>query len=146
MFPLRVRVRAVSVKKVVLHFSEDISNQPVICRLVRQFDLEFNILKANIDFKKEGLLILELKGKDENLKKGFDYLKDTGVKIQQLSQDIIRNEKRCIDCGVCIPLCPSGALEMEKNSRIVFFNAAKCIACEVCIDICPHKAIEGYFY
>lgn len=132
-------------KRVVLHFSADISNQPVVYRLVRQFDLEFNILKANIDYKKEGLLILELKGEDENFKKGLDYLESIGVKMQLLSQDVIRNDKRCIDCGVCVPLCPSGALELEKNSRRVFFDDTRCIACEVCIKICPQKAMEVYF-
>ena len=53
-------------KKIVLHFSENTSNQPIVFRLVKDYGLEFNILKANIDYKKEGLLILELKGEDKD--------------------------------------------------------------------------------
>ena len=132
-------------KKIVLHFTPTNSNQPIIYQLVRDYGLEFNILKANIDYKKEGLLILELKGEDDNYRKGIDYLVQSGVKIQLLSQDIIRNDARCIDCGVCVPICPSGALEIELESRKVNFFDEKCIACEMCIKACPQRAIEVHF-
>ncbi len=132
-------------KKIVLHFTPTNSNKPIIYQLVKDYGLEFNILKANIDYKKEGLLILELKGEEDSYRKGIDYLKQSGVKIQPLSQDIIRNDARCIDCGVCTPICPSGALEVEQVSRKVNFFDEKCIACEMCIKACPQKAIEVHF-
>lgn len=131
-------------KKIVLHFSENTSNQPIVFRLVKDHGLEFNILKANIDYKKEGLLILELKEEEKNYDAGIKYLEDTGVNIQPLSQDIIKDEKRCIDCGVCIPLCPSDALEFDIK-RKVNFEDSKCIACEMCVKACPQKAMELLF-
>jgi hypothetical protein len=36
--------------------------RPIIYRLVKDYDLEFNILKASITPEQEGLLVLELKG------------------------------------------------------------------------------------
>lgn len=54
-------------KKIALHFSSKNSTEPIIYRLVKDHVLEFNILKVNIDYGKEGLLILELKGNDENM-------------------------------------------------------------------------------
>jgi len=132
-------------KKVVLHFSSKIASQPIVYRLVKDYKLEFNILKANIDYRQEGLLILEIKGEKDSYKKGINYLESMGVKLQPFSQDIVRNKTRCIDCGVCVPLCPSGALEVEDISRKVNFYDSKCIACEMCIKACPQKAMEVYF-
>lgn len=131
-------------KKIVLHFSERTSNQPIVFRLVKDYSLEFNILKANIDYRKEGLLILELKGDKKDYDAGIRYLKDAGVKIQPLSQDIVKDSKRCIDCGVCIPLCPSNALIFDI-SRKVIFKDSDCIACEMCVKACPQKAMELFF-
>jgi ferredoxin len=131
-------------KKIVLHFSEGISNQPVVYRLVKDYDLEFNILKANIDYKKEGILILELKGKGKDYSNGIKYLEDAGIKIQPLSQDIVKDDKRCIDCGVCIPMCPSHALVFDDSGKVVFHDS-RCIACEMCTKACPQKAMELFF-
>jgi ferredoxin len=132
-------------KKVVLRFSPDITNQPVVYRLAKDYGLEFNILKANIDYKQEGMLILELKGKDKNCSDAINYLKSKGVRIQPFSQEILRNESECIDCGVCIPLCPSGSLKMNEKTRVVDFSDAECIACEMCVRACPQKAMEIYY-
>ncbi len=132
-------------KKIVLHFPADKSNEPVVCKLVKDFSLEFNILRANIDYKKEGLLVLELKGKQEDYDRGIEYLYKIGISTQPLSHDIIRNENKCIQCGVCVPLCPSGALLVEENTRAVDFKGVQCIACEICLKACPQKAMELQF-
>ena len=47
--------------KVVIHFPRDLVNKPIICRLVKDFDLEFNVLKAEVNPDEEGLMVLELK-------------------------------------------------------------------------------------
>ena len=54
----------------ILRFPKDIVDQPIICQLVKQFDVEFNILKATILPQHEGVMILELRGHKENIKKG----------------------------------------------------------------------------
>ena len=65
-------------KRIVLHFPKQLADQPIVSRLVRDHDLEFNILKAYIDAEEGGLLALELSGEDENYKMGLQYLKDEG--------------------------------------------------------------------
>ena len=47
-------------KKIVLRFPQNLVDQPIICRLVKDFDLEFNILRASVTPEEEGLLVLEL--------------------------------------------------------------------------------------
>jgi ferredoxin len=132
-------------KRIVLHFPHRLVDQPIVYRLVKDFDLQFNILKAYVTPREEGLMVLELTGEDKNYQKGIEYLQSCGVKIQPLSQDIIRNETRCTDCGVCIPICPTGALVVDPLTRKVLFYDNKCIACELCVKACPTRAMEVHF-
>ena len=78
-------------KRIVLHFPHRLVDQPIVYRLVKDFDLSFNILKAFVTPKEEGLMVLELTGEEENYKKGIAYLKKCGVKIQPLSKDVVRD-------------------------------------------------------
>ena len=129
-------------KKIVLHFPSQLADQPLVSRLVRDYALEFNILKAYIDSEEGGLLALELSGEDENYKNGIQYLKDVGVKVQPLSKDITRNEDRCAHCSVCVPLCPTGSFEVDTVTSEVHFHDDKCVACGLCVKICPPGAME----
>ncbi|MBU0478207.1 4Fe-4S binding protein [bacterium] len=132
-------------KRMVLHFPHKLVDQPIVCKLVRDYNLEFNILKAYVTPREEGLLVLELSGEGEDYKQGIQYLTEVGVKVQPLSQDIIRNERRCTDCGVCVPICPTGALVVESLTRKVHFYDNKCIACGFCVKACPVRAMEVHF-
>lgn len=132
-------------KKVVLHFPHSLVNKSIVCKLVKDYDLEFNILKASITPDEEGLLVLELSGERKNYESGIRYLKDTGVKLESLSQDVIRNEDKCTYCSICVPICPTEALVVDSKTRKVDFISDKCIACELCIKVCPMKAMEAHF-
>ena len=129
-------------KRVVLHFPRPLVDQPIIYRLVKDFDLMFNILKASVTPKEEGLLVLELSGQEEDYDKGVEYLREVGVEIQPLSRDMYRNEERCTHCGACITICPTGAFVLEPSTRWVGFVDEKCIACGLCIKACPPRAME----
>jgi len=132
-------------RRIVLRFPPRLSGRPIISRLVKDFSLDFNILKALITPDEEGLLILELSGEQNNYDKGIKYLTKTGVKIQSLSQNVTRNEERCTHCGACITVCPAGAFELDPVTRRVNFINDKCVACGLCIKACPPRAMEVHF-
>lgn len=44
----------------------------------------------------------------------------------------------CIDCGLCVPQCPQGALEMVEGK--VVWEEEKCIDCGACYKNCPYFA------
>jgi len=132
-------------KRIVLHFPKRMVDRPIVCRLVKDYDLEFNILKASITPEKEGLMILELSGEQGEYDKGIRYLTKSGVEIQSLSQDVLRNEERCTHCGACITICPTGAFELDPITRWVNFHDEKCLACGLCIKACPPRAMEVHF-
>jgi ferredoxin len=132
-------------KKIVLHFPMRLIDEPIVYKLVKDFDLKFNILKAFVSPQEEGLMVLELSGKSGNYDKGIEYVKSCGVKIQSLSHDVRRNAEKCTDCGVCVPMCPVLALEVDPKTRKLIFHDKKCIACELCVKICPTHAMEVHF-
>ena len=132
-------------KKIVLHFPKKLVDQPIICKVVKEFNLEFNILKASVTPNEEGLLVLELSGENKNLNKAIKYLKESGVSVQPLSKDVIRNNEQCTHCGVCVVYCPTGALYVDKKTQEVIFEEEKCIGCEICVSICPTRAMEVHF-
>jgi ferredoxin len=132
-------------KKIVLRFPKRMVDRPIIYRLVKDYDLEFNILKASITPEQEGLLVLELKGNQQEYDKGIEFLLKAGVQIQSLSQDVTRNEERCTHCGACVTVCPTGAFKVDPKTRKVLFEDDKCIACGLCIPACPPRAMEVHF-
>ena len=132
-------------KRIVLRFPKRVADKPIIYRLIRDYDLEFNILKASVTQDAEGLMVMELRGERKQYDSGIRYLLDSGVKIQSLSQDVVRNEDRCTHCGACVTVCPAGALEVESGTMKISFNNAKCVACGLCIKACPPRAMELHF-
>ena len=132
-------------KRVVLKFPSKLVDKPIVYRLVKDFDLVFNILRAQVNPKEEGELVIELKGNKEKYAEGVKFLKELGVKMQPLSKDVTRNEERCTHCGACVTICPTGALYMEKKTMNVIFDAGKCIACELCVRGCPPRAMTVTF-
>jgi ferredoxin len=136
---------AIVSKRIVLHFPRRLVDRPIVSRLVRDYNLDFNILKASVTPAEEGLLVLELSGEQSDYDRGIRYLAETGVKIQALSQDVLRNEERCTHCGACITICPTGAFELDPLTRRVNFYNEKCLACELCITACPPRAMELHF-
>jgi ferredoxin len=132
-------------RKIVLKFPQNMVDEPIVCGLVKRYDLEFNILKAHVTPKEEGRMVLEIKGEKDSFDDGMQYLKDVGVGVQPLSLDIVRDDDRCIHCGACTAVCPSGALALDRQTWMVNFNNERCIACELCIKACPVRVMEVHF-
>jgi len=132
-------------KRIVLHFPKRLVDRPIVYHLIKDYNLEFNILKASVTPEEEGVMVLELKGEQQDYDQGIRYLTEAGVKIQSLSQDVIRNEERCTHCGACLTICPTAAFELDLKTRQVNFDDEKCIACGLCIKACPPRAMEVHF-
>jgi Pyruvate/2-oxoacid:ferredoxin oxidoreductase delta subunit len=126
----------------VLRFSRNVVDQPIIYRLVKDYDLEFNLLKAAIDPRQEGVIVMELRGHPKNFRRGLKYLKDSGVEVKSVAREVGRNEELCYQCGACTAVCPSGALAIKRPEMAVAFDATKCSACELCCPVCPARAME----
>jgi len=129
-------------KKVVVRYAADNVDQPIICELVRKHDLAFNILKAQIFPRREGVIVLELSGSKENFDNGVRFLREKGLKVESLSKSVNQNTERCVHCGACQAFCPTDALYLDPTSMKVIFDPEKCHGCELCVSACPARAME----
>ncbi|RLC74187.1 MAG: hypothetical protein DRI61_17115 [Chloroflexi bacterium] len=64
---------------------------------------------------------------------------------------------KCIGCGLCEKVCPTGAIKLKKETvrlkvkgkmiekklrKIFSLDLSKCIFCGECVNICPVKIIK----
>ena len=128
-----------------LRFPASVADKPNVCNLAKKYDLTFNIFQAVIFPRKEGEMIMELSGHRKNFTQGVKFLKDMGVKVENVGQDVQRNEEVCFQCGLCTSICPTGALYVKRPEMEVVFDPDKCSACELCVAVCPPRAMQVSF-
>jgi ferredoxin len=51
---------------------------------------------------------------------------------------------KCIGCGACLKICPTGSISGEKKKQHVV-NEEICIDCGACGRICPKNAVTDRF-
>ena len=129
-------------KKVVIRYTADNVDQPIVCQLVKKYDLTFNIVKAQIFPRRDGVIVMELSGRKENFDNGIRFLKERGLKVEPLSKSVNQNTDRCVHCGACTAFCPTAALYLDRQSMKVLFDPEKCNGCELCVSACPPRAME----
>ena len=136
------RRRFVYSKILLLRFPKSEVEKPIVCYLTKSYDLTFNILNAAILPRKEGIMVLELSGTRKNFKEGVKYLESQGVQVQSASQEVKRDNRKCIHCGACTAVCPTEALWIRRPEMAVEFDQNKCSVCELCVPTCPTRAME----
>ncbi|EKQ57272.1 MULTISPECIES: nitroreductase family protein [unclassified Clostridium] len=52
------------------------------------------------------------------------------------------NQSKCIKCGICSKVCPTGVLSIDEAGPNAS-NAKNCIACGQCVAVCPHGALDN---
>ncbi|HAK97063.1 MAG TPA: (Fe-S)-binding protein [Planctomycetes bacterium] len=132
-------------KRFVLVFPNELVDKPIMCDLVREFDVTFNILNATISSEREGRLVMELTGASAQISAAADHLERLGVAVDSLNQEVRRNDDNCMHCGTCEGFCPSGALYVQRPEMRVVYDESKCILCERCLTGCPTHAMEFRF-
>jgi ferredoxin len=132
--------------KVVLLFPPAMVEKPIVYHLITDHKLMVNILRASIDPQKQGRMVVELTGDENPLSSGLNYLEGSGVGVEPLTEDIQHLEERCTSCTACVPICPTGALELNRETWTVSFESGKCVVCLSCVDACPYRAIETYIH
>jgi len=129
-------------KNVLLIFRSSIMYKPVIYRLARDFDLVFNILEAKILPRREGRILLELRGTETAIEEGIKFLEEHQVVVEMLSDKVWREDDKCTHCGACTGLCPTGALRIVGPEMKIVFEVDKCVACGMCGLVCPFGAMK----
>lgn len=127
-------------RKYLLKFDPLLVDQPITYRLASDYDLLLNVLRGEVN-EYGGELIISLEGEEEAIRKGIDYLEDTGVEVRELTDLVKVDRDSCTDCGMCLSLCPVKAFEIDEESLQLVFHSNACIACGLCVEGCPPGAI-----
>jgi ferredoxin len=131
-----------SKKKVVLNFPPHLIDQPITYRLIAEKGLKVNILRARITPKEWGNMVVELNGDKAKVEAGLSFLRDLGVEVEFLAEEVRWREERCTYCTACLTICPTQALHVDRTTMMVEFDGERCIACELCLSVCPYRAVE----
>lgn len=75
--------------RVRLTFPETLIRQPIIGRMVQEFDVMPNIRRANVE-ETVGWVICELGGNDDDVERAIEWLHDLGVQVDRLG-DIVES-------------------------------------------------------
>jgi ABC-type methionine transport system ATPase subunit len=75
--------------RVKLTFPEHLIKQPLLGRLVREFDVLPNIRRANVE-ETMGWILCELTGEDDAVEKALSWLEETGVQVDRLG-DVVES-------------------------------------------------------
>lgn len=127
-------------RKYKLKFNDHNLQESITYALVTKFDLEPSVLRAEID-DSGGMMIVRLRGSEENIDNSVCYLTEIGVEAVMLSKHIYRDHDKCIDCGSCISVCPAKAFTIDRDTWEVHLNFERCIACGSCLTACPTHAV-----
>ena len=74
--------------RVRLTFPAHLIQEPIVYRLVKDFDIVINIRRADVkaDY---GWMALELDGEEAQLERGVKWLKEKGVQVDPIERDVI---------------------------------------------------------
>ena len=128
-------------RRITLHFPREAVHQPITYRLAVEFDIAAKILRAQIAPNQSGTMVVELSGDIDDLDAAEQWLEGQGLGLNRASGEIAIDSQRCVDCGICTSVCPSGALSCTAPQWRLTFNAQRCLVCEQCIPSCPFEAI-----
>jgi uncharacterized protein len=87
----------------------------------------------------KGHLEASFGGSVKNMSMGFASRAQKQRMHADAKPTLIKN--KCIKCGECVDICPSGAASMA-NDDLPIYDLVKCIGCAQCIAMCPEAAIQ----
>ena len=126
--------------RVLLRFSEQIVEEPIISQIVLELKVPINIITAHVN-SKGGEVLAEVP--QESLDKIVKAFRKKGATVS-LPKLIEVDTEKCISCGSCVTLCPVEAITQAEDLSIVF-DKDKCVGstCSACVDACPARAITS---
>ena len=65
-----------------------------------------------------------------------------GVEFLYPEFEVVRNENRCIACGVCVRQCANEVHAFLEGTKTILSDDAKCVNCQRCVSLCPTRALK----
>ncbi|MEA5510041.1 NIL domain-containing protein [Crocosphaera sp. UHCC 0190] len=132
-------------KRVTLTFPKRTVHMPLTYRLAKEFNIAANIIRAQVAPNQVGKLVLELLGDIDAIEAALEWMRSQEIGVSLASREIVIDEDKCVDCGLCTGLCPTEALVLDPETFKLVFKRSRCVVCEQCIPACPVQAISTNF-
>jgi ferredoxin len=124
--------------KLLVTFSRGRGRKPIIAQAVRDTGVLINVERAVID-SSEGEALIDVP--DDQCRLVSDTMTSLGAHVRILDHGISFNESECVDCGLCISICPREVFSFDAGWKLRL-DEEKCILCGKCINACPHRALS----
>jgi len=124
--------------RLYIKFSHRIVRNPIISKVILKTEAPINILKARIDHG-GGEMLLEIPDEfGERVRREFEK---HGVEVHEVKSAIEHNREECVDCGLCISICPTSVFSFDSDFRLKLQDE-RCVQCGLCVSSCPHRALS----
>jgi ABC-type methionine transport system ATPase subunit len=74
--------------RVKFTFVEQLIKEPIIWKLAKEFDVITNIRRADVTDAR-GWVVLELEGEREEIDRSLDWVRERGVRVDPVYEDIV---------------------------------------------------------
>ncbi len=122
-------------------YAQNTVQKPLIWEMSKNYEIMFNIYRAQVDSDLSGHLILEIEGSSKAIHAAVEFLEASGAEVKYMESDLILHEDKCTRCGACISVCYTRALKIDDWNNIQL-ELSRCIRCNQCLEVCQEGAIE----
>lgn len=71
-----------------LSYPRALIREPILCHLVKKFDLLFNIRGASVS-EEMGLVAIEFEGAADQIERAIQWLRESGVTVEPIEKNVI---------------------------------------------------------
>ncbi len=128
-------------ENILLRYSTEKADKPIISSIIRETDTPINILHADLT-PKGGEIFISIDASEEKIEKIVNLFEGRGVHTEKVTESIELDEEKCIDCGACVSLCPTEALKLADDDYSLLLNEEECVYCRACVPACPVDALS----
>jgi len=64
------------------------------------------------------------------------------VNLIQSEYEVVRDQRKCINCKICIKECANGVNFYDEKLKVVLSDDIKCVNCHRCVAVCPTHALK----
>lgn len=75
-------------QRIKFTFVQELIKEPVIWKLAKEFDIVTNIRRADVTDDR-GWVILELEGDNDEIERGLDWVREQGVRVDPVYEDVV---------------------------------------------------------